>query len=168
MRQLSDPKYSHLHEDLHVEVTTFAPPAEAYSRMSHAISELKPFLVPVSDFTPSNIEDDDRRRRRHQGLRRHGIGSWTLCQFVGSLMGFFVYIHSAQFSPAGSPSPHSASSRRSQARSILPSFSFSRALLLRTSSQAFAHFPFYQYPSYIRRDLSMGLRPAFVAAVSRV
>ncbi|XP_003745918.1 KH domain-containing, RNA-binding, signal transduction-associated protein 3 [Galendromus occidentalis] len=46
LRQLSDPKYSHLHEDLHVEVTTFAPPAEAYSRMSHAISELKPFLVP--------------------------------------------------------------------------------------------------------------------------
>ncbi|OQR72991.1 KH domain-containing [Tropilaelaps mercedesae] len=46
LRQLSDPKYSHLHEDLHVEVTTFAPPAEAYSRMAHAISELKPFLVP--------------------------------------------------------------------------------------------------------------------------
>ena len=27
-----DPKYQHLNEDLHVEVTAFAPPAEAHAR----------------------------------------------------------------------------------------------------------------------------------------
>ncbi|XP_064485388.1 KH domain-containing, RNA-binding, signal transduction-associated protein 2-like [Ornithodoros turicata] len=46
LRQLREPKYAHLQEELHVEVTTFAPPAEAYGRMGNAIAQLKPFLVP--------------------------------------------------------------------------------------------------------------------------
>ncbi|GAB6030672.1 KH domain-containing, RNA-binding, signal transduction-associated protein 2 [Chamberlinius hualienensis] len=46
LRALSDTKFAHLNEDLHVEVSTFAPPAEAYARISHALSEIKRFLVP--------------------------------------------------------------------------------------------------------------------------
>lgn len=46
LRQMNDPKFSHLFEDLHVEITAFAPAAEAYSRMAVALTELKPFLVP--------------------------------------------------------------------------------------------------------------------------
>lgn len=46
LRQTKEPKYAHLQEELHVEVTTFAPPAEAYSRMGQALAQLKPFLVP--------------------------------------------------------------------------------------------------------------------------
>ncbi|XP_077497324.1 KH domain-containing RNA-binding protein qki.S-like isoform X5 [Amblyomma americanum] len=46
LRQLKDPKYWHLHEELHVEVNAFAPPAEAYRRMAFALAQLKPFLVP--------------------------------------------------------------------------------------------------------------------------
>ena len=32
LRLSADPKYQHLQEDLHVEITAFAPPAEAHSR----------------------------------------------------------------------------------------------------------------------------------------
>ncbi|XP_013793394.1 KH domain-containing, RNA-binding, signal transduction-associated protein 3-like, partial [Limulus polyphemus] len=46
LRQLEDPKFFHLREDLHVEITAFAPAAEAYSRMAVALTRLKPFLVP--------------------------------------------------------------------------------------------------------------------------
>ena len=33
LRLSADAKYQHLHEDLHVEVTAFAPPAEAHARL---------------------------------------------------------------------------------------------------------------------------------------
>lgn len=43
-------KYSHLSEDLHVEIQTFAPPAEAHARIAYALAEVRRFLVPVSEF----------------------------------------------------------------------------------------------------------------------
>ena len=48
LRHTNDPKYSHLNEDLHVEITAFAPAPEAYIRMGNALHEVKRFLVPVS------------------------------------------------------------------------------------------------------------------------
>jgi len=46
LRNNGDPKYSHLNEDLHVEITAYAPPPEAYRRMSAAVAEISRFLVP--------------------------------------------------------------------------------------------------------------------------
>lgn len=46
LRATGDPKFSHLADDLHVEVTSFAPPAEAHARMAFALSEVRRFLVP--------------------------------------------------------------------------------------------------------------------------
>lgn len=44
-----DPRYSHLSEDLHVEISTFAAPAEAHARIAYALAEVRRFLVPVSN-----------------------------------------------------------------------------------------------------------------------
>lgn len=44
-----DPRYSHLLEDLHVEISTFAAPAEAHARIAYALAEVRRFLVPVSE-----------------------------------------------------------------------------------------------------------------------
>jgi KH domain-containing RNA-binding signal transduction-associated protein 3 len=33
LRLSQEPKYQHLQEDLHVEITAFAPPAEAHARI---------------------------------------------------------------------------------------------------------------------------------------
>ena len=55
LRAAGDPKFSHLSEDLHVEVTAFAPPAEAYARMAYALTEVRRFLVPVSERSPVRI-----------------------------------------------------------------------------------------------------------------
>lgn len=48
LRRNPDPKYGHLQEDLHVEVTAHAPPAEAYARIAYALTEIRRYLVPVS------------------------------------------------------------------------------------------------------------------------
>ncbi|KAK5884042.1 hypothetical protein CesoFtcFv8_020308 [Champsocephalus esox] len=46
LRQSNEGKYNHLNEDLHVLIEVFAPPAEAYARMGHALEEIKKFLIP--------------------------------------------------------------------------------------------------------------------------
>lgn len=50
MRNSGDPKFSHLKDDLHVEITAFAPPAEAHARIAYALTEVRRFLVPVSHY----------------------------------------------------------------------------------------------------------------------
>ena len=44
-----DPKYQHLQEDLHVEITAFAPPAEAHARIAFALTEVRKYLIPDSN-----------------------------------------------------------------------------------------------------------------------
>ncbi|KAM9317098.1 KH domain-containing, RNA-binding, signal transduction-associated protein 2 [Gastrophryne carolinensis] len=46
LRKSGEAKYAHLSDELHVLIEVFAPPGEAYSRMSHALDEIKKFLVP--------------------------------------------------------------------------------------------------------------------------
>lgn len=48
LRNSGDPKFSHLKDDLHVEITAFAPAAEAHARIAYALTEVRRFLVPVS------------------------------------------------------------------------------------------------------------------------
>lgn len=48
LRASGDPRYTHLFEDLHVEISTFAAPAEAHARIAYALAEVRRFLVPVS------------------------------------------------------------------------------------------------------------------------
>lgn len=49
LRCSGDPKFSHLSDDLHIEITAFAPPAEAHARIAYALAEVRRFLVPVSN-----------------------------------------------------------------------------------------------------------------------
>ena len=49
LRLSKDPKYLHLSEDLHVEVTAIAPPAEAHARLSYALTEVRKYLIPDSN-----------------------------------------------------------------------------------------------------------------------
>jgi KH domain-containing RNA-binding signal transduction-associated protein 3 len=49
LRASGDPKYAHFNDDLHVEITAFAPPAEAHARIAYALAEVRKFLVPVRD-----------------------------------------------------------------------------------------------------------------------
>merc|ERR1719510_2073907 len=49
LRASNDPKYQHLQEDLHVEITAFAPPAEAHARIAFALTEVRKYLIPDSN-----------------------------------------------------------------------------------------------------------------------
>ncbi|KAK8736676.1 hypothetical protein OTU49_004589, partial [Cherax quadricarinatus] len=46
LRVSGDAKFNHLLEDLHVEVTAVAPPAEAHARIAYALTEIRRYLVP--------------------------------------------------------------------------------------------------------------------------
>lgn len=76
LRQLKDPKYWHLHEELHVEVNAFAPPAEAYGRMAHALAQLKPFLVP--DYYDEIRQTQLRELALLKNDRKKGTGTAAL------------------------------------------------------------------------------------------
>jgi len=49
LRAGGDPKHIHLHEDLHVEISTMASPAEAHARLALALSEIRAYLIPDSN-----------------------------------------------------------------------------------------------------------------------
>ncbi|GIX68679.1 KH domain-containing, RNA-binding, signal transduction-associated protein 2 [Caerostris darwini] len=63
LRTNGDPKYAHLNDELHVEVSAYAPPAEAYRRVSVAFVELQRFLVPdnASSFNQRQDYYDEMR-----------------------------------------------------------------------------------------------------------
>ncbi|XP_028036765.1 KH domain-containing, RNA-binding, signal transduction-associated protein 3-like isoform X2 [Bombyx mandarina] len=63
LRQSLDPKYSHLADDLHVEISAIAPPAEAHARIAYALAEVKKYLVPDTNETVwmSQMRDIDVR-----------------------------------------------------------------------------------------------------------
>ncbi|XP_026856252.2 KH domain-containing, RNA-binding, signal transduction-associated protein 2 [Electrophorus electricus] len=81
LRKSGEAKYAHLSNDLHVLIEVFAPPGEAYSRMSHALEEIKKFLVPdyndeirqeqLRELSYLNGSDDPSRPRsaRGRGIR---------------------------------------------------------------------------------------------------
>ncbi|XP_035895186.1 KH domain-containing, RNA-binding, signal transduction-associated protein 2-like isoform X2 [Anopheles stephensi] len=46
LRLSGDPRYAHLSEDLHVEISTYTAPAEAHARIAYALAEVRRFLVP--------------------------------------------------------------------------------------------------------------------------
>ncbi|XP_029451534.1 KH domain-containing, RNA-binding, signal transduction-associated protein 2 isoform X2 [Rhinatrema bivittatum] len=80
LRKSGEAKYAHLSDELHVLIEVFAPPGEAYSRMSHALEEIKKFLVPdyndeirqeqLRELSYLNGSDDSVRGR---GIRGRGI-----------------------------------------------------------------------------------------------
>ncbi|CAG6017440.1 unnamed protein product, partial [Menidia menidia] len=77
LRKSGEAKYAHLSSDLHVLIEVFAPPGEAYSRMSHALEEIKKFLVPdyndeirqeqLRELSLLNGSDESSRGRTAQG-----------------------------------------------------------------------------------------------------
>lgn len=49
LRKGLDPKFSHLSDDLHIEISALAPPAEAHARIAYALAEIRKFLIPDSN-----------------------------------------------------------------------------------------------------------------------
>lgn len=51
LRLSLDPKYAHLSDDLHVEISALGPPAEAHARVAFALAEVRKYLIPDSNDT---------------------------------------------------------------------------------------------------------------------
>lgn len=46
LRNSGDPRYGHLNQQLHVEISTVASPAEAYANIAYALAELRKYIMP--------------------------------------------------------------------------------------------------------------------------
>lgn len=73
LRASNDPKYQHLHEELHVEITAFAPPAEAHARVAYALTEVRKYLIP-----DSNDEIRQEQMREMEILAANGADHMTI------------------------------------------------------------------------------------------
>ncbi|KAG5881145.1 hypothetical protein JTB14_020847 [Gonioctena quinquepunctata] len=58
LRHSLDPKYSHLVDDLHVEISALGPPAEAHARVAFALAEVRKYLIPDNN---DNIRQEQMR-----------------------------------------------------------------------------------------------------------
>lgn len=65
LRQSLDPKYAHLNDELHVEISALAPPAEAHARIAYALAEVRKFLIPDSN--------DEIRQEQFRELVADGV-----------------------------------------------------------------------------------------------
>ncbi|XP_022217765.2 KH domain-containing, RNA-binding, signal transduction-associated protein 2 isoform X1 [Drosophila obscura] len=65
LRISGNPKYAHLSRDLHVEISTVAPPAEAYHRISYALGEVRKFMIPDAndDIRLEQLREMDGKER---------------------------------------------------------------------------------------------------------
>lgn len=57
-RHSLDPKYAHLADDLHVEISAIGPPAEAHARIAYALAEIRKYLIPDNN---DNIRQEQMR-----------------------------------------------------------------------------------------------------------
>lgn len=97
LRNSKDPKYAHLNSDLHVEISTVAPPAEAYARIAYAMAELRKYLIPDSNdvirqeqlrelMDNAHISDEAKSTTPYKKLPTHhtGVGNVSLAAASGS------------------------------------------------------------------------------------
>nr|NP_001286722.1 quaking related 58E-1, isoform D [Drosophila melanogaster]AHN56517.1 quaking related 58E-1, isoform D [Drosophila melanogaster] len=68
LRSSGNPKYAHLSRDLHVEISTVAPPAEAYHRISYALGEIRKFMIPDAndDIRLEQLREMDGKERMYK------------------------------------------------------------------------------------------------------
>ena len=82
LRASPDPKYAHLREDLHVEVTAFAPPAEAHARVAYALAEVRKYIIPDSN-------DEIRQKQARKNIVKilqYGRAHTVFCGYSDSVV----------------------------------------------------------------------------------
>lgn len=68
LRVSCDPKFAHLSDDLHVEISALGPPAEAHARVAFALAEVRKYLV------PDNNDNIRQEQMREMDIMGGGIG----------------------------------------------------------------------------------------------
>ncbi|XP_059622982.1 KH domain-containing, RNA-binding, signal transduction-associated protein 2-like isoform X2 [Phlebotomus argentipes] len=70
LRASLEPKYAHLNDDLHVEISALAPPAEAHARIAYALAEVRKYLIPDSN---DNIRREQIRELLSENNPEHDV-----------------------------------------------------------------------------------------------
>lgn len=97
LRNSLDPKYAHLSDDLHVEISALGPPAEAHARIAFALAEVRKYLIPDNNdnirqeqmremeiMTSSDIPiEEPRSSRRAPGIIRGKLFYYKIVLYTG-------------------------------------------------------------------------------------
>ncbi|XP_053618095.1 KH domain-containing, RNA-binding, signal transduction-associated protein 2-like isoform X2 [Plodia interpunctella] len=79
LRNSLDPKYAHLMDELHVEISALAPPAEAHARIAYALAEVKKYLIPdTNDMIRQNQMREIMDRDTRPGPNRISYNTCTV------------------------------------------------------------------------------------------
>ena len=70
-----------MQEELHVEITAFAPPAEAHARIAYALTEVRKYLIPDSN---DEIRQEQMREMEILTTNIDGISAAALAAAAGS------------------------------------------------------------------------------------
>ena len=70
-----------MQEELHVEITAFAPPAEAHARIAYALTEVRKYLIPDSN---DEIRQEQMREMEIITTNIDGISAAALAAAAGS------------------------------------------------------------------------------------
>ncbi|XP_043210534.1 KH domain-containing, RNA-binding, signal transduction-associated protein 2-like [Amphibalanus amphitrite] len=116
MRKSNHPRTAHLHEELHVEIVAFAPPAEAYARMAYALTQVRRYLIPDNN---DQIRQEQMREMKRLGLKEDGrqpagaehresVGAEAEETASGSSPGQDAGLHSPEDDPKCSEEPEPA------------------------------------------------------------
>ena len=70
-----------MQEELHVEITAFAPPAEAHARIAYALTEVRKYLIPDSN---DEIRQEQMREMEIITTNLDGISAAALAAAAGS------------------------------------------------------------------------------------
>ena len=109
LRASQDPKYQHLQEDLHVEITAFAPPAEAHARIAFALTEVRKYLIPDSNDEIRQTQMRELEMISVNGdsvldtLKQQGQAAMLLNQGLGGLGASTLQFPASAAVPASNP-----------------------------------------------------------------
>lgn len=70
--------FSHLADELNVEVSAVGAPAEAHARMAYALAELKKYLTPDNTDYISIEQLEEIERMRETGYSYHEKGKFNI------------------------------------------------------------------------------------------
>ena len=70
-----------MQEELHTEITAFAPPAEAHARIAYALTEVRKYLIPDSN---DDIRQEQMREMEILTTNIDGISAAALAAAAGS------------------------------------------------------------------------------------
>ncbi|KRF80451.1 KH domain-containing, RNA-binding, signal transduction-associated protein 2 isoform X2 [Drosophila novamexicana] len=115
LRSSGNPKYAHLSRDLHVEISTVAPPAEAYHRLGYALCEIRKFMIPDAndDIRLEQLREMDGKERMYKKSHHYSKSYGEHGAYSTRSRDHELYDHHGEYDRYATPPPPQTSKHSS-------------------------------------------------------